>query len=74
MILVKTITIQKCMNSEFLIRELTRNCSFFSCQYASWEFDGEVINPSCVVLEVWSEVNRSDNFPLPAFIIKNPKP
>jgi hypothetical protein len=33
-----------------------------------WKFDGEIITPSCILLERWSEVNRSDNFPLSVFV------
>jgi hypothetical protein len=68
MILTKEIVIQKYMNSGILIWEMTRNCIFLSCQYEPWEFDDEVIKPSCVVIEIWSETNRSDNFPLPVFV------
>ncbi len=45
--------------------EQVRMCTFFSCKYAPWEFDSEIIIPSCILLERWSETNRPDNFLFP---------
>ena len=48
--------------------EQVRMCTFFSCKYAPWEFDSEIIIPSCILLEHRDETNRSDNFLVPVYV------
>ncbi len=45
-----------------------QNVQLFSCKYVPWGVDSEIIIPSCILLESWSEANRSDNFPFPVFV------
>ncbi len=45
-------------------------CSFFSCKYEPWEVDGEIIIPSCILMERWGETNRPDNFLVPVYVIE----
>jgi hypothetical protein len=56
------------MKNGRIVWEQARMCSFFNCKYAPWGVDGEIIIPSCILLERWSEGNRPDNFPFPVFV------
>jgi hypothetical protein len=68
--IVKTIDIRSYINNGIITWELTGTYNIFSYKYVPWEFDGEMIIPSCILLDRWSETNRSDNVPLPVFVSK----
>ncbi len=66
--MVKTIVIRSHINNGLITWELTGTYNIFSHKNVPWEFDGEMIIPSYILLDRWSETNRSDNVPLPVFV------